>query len=237
MLFQLTTTTRKSMKNEEQEVRYVPYAGIIKTVRVGDQKFQQPICTEWIDMEAGELMTAKEFKAYGIPVPAQFRYGLRMLEQEHILNTLRREVRDFAAFLMLMRNSAGGFVRSMDELMTAYAEKGGSLTARQLADRKGNLKKMVGKLIEVGILNNERMLSKLFMRLGKLDAEGVTQDDFKFHRYIRLKVKPGCSIEEKTAQALYGVLPEKAHGWMPMEEGNEVRIYADIYGQKHYHLE
>lgn len=77
----------------------------------------------------------------------EIHYSLLAMQREEILNSLRKEVKDFALFVLKFRNKRRGLSVDIRELCRWYAE---------LYDKRAdNVYPMIKRLIEVGILNQD----------------------------------------------------------------------------------
>ena len=117
--------------------------------------------TEYIDLSTGEIIQKESTTSREIMPDA-------MLERQRRLDNLREEVRAFAIFVLHFRNEACGFLVPMDTIKSWYSKYSGK--------RSNNVNRLVQKLIDAGILENEIQLSKVFMlnnpNRSKKDAQG-----------------------------------------------------------------
>lgn len=106
------------------------------------------VVTEYFDRRTGEIISSKIANVREIRPDA-------MIERAKRLDSLRDEVRKFALFVLYFRNTACGFLVPMDTIKSWYSKYSGK--------RSNNVNRLVQKLIEGGILENEIQLSKVFM--------------------------------------------------------------------------
>jgi hypothetical protein len=124
---------------------------------------------EYLNRETGEIIPAKQVHAaQGRPIDL----SLRVLQREHLLNSLREEVREFAFYVLSFRNRRRGITPGIERLVKWYAEA----THR----RTDNVRRYVPKLEQAGILASEFLLCPLFQLSGKnTQARDHLSEDFR----------------------------------------------------------
>ena len=110
---------------------------------------------EYVDTYSGEIFTAKEAKALGLQ---EIDYGLLALRREAILGGLRKEVREFAMFVLKFRNKRRGVTPNAQELCRMYAEL--------YNKRSDNVRRLLDTLKKKGILESDELLSPEFQISG-----------------------------------------------------------------------
>lgn len=117
---------------------------------------QVPEITEYLDLETGEIIPAKQVhRLHGRPIDL----SLRVLQREYLLNSLREEVREFAFYVLSFRNRRRGITPDIEKLVKWFAEA----THR----RTENVRRHIPKLKQAGILASESLLCPLFQLSGK----------------------------------------------------------------------
>ena len=108
--------------------------------------------TECIDKTTGEIIPFSQAEELGFSQMIQS--SLLMKQREAVLNSLRKEVKDFALFVLKFRNKRGGITPHIDKLCRMYAE---------LNDlRSTNVRRYIKKLKDANILANDQLLCPLF---------------------------------------------------------------------------
>lgn len=107
---------------------------------------------ELVDKTTGEILTAEQAARFGFRQGINF--GVFVLQRETVLNSLRKEVREFALFVLKFRNQRGGITPDIDELCKMYAELHGMKTS--------HVKRYVERLKEVGVLSSKYLVGPLF---------------------------------------------------------------------------
>lgn len=141
-------------------------------IRIGSKPVtlvQAPEITEYLDLETGEIIPAKQVHAaQGQPIDL----SLRALQREHLLNSLREEVKEFAFYVLTFRNRRRGITPDIEKLVKWYAEA----THR----RTENVRRHLPKLKQAGILASESLLCPLFQLSGKnTQARDHLSEDFR----------------------------------------------------------
>lgn len=117
-------------------------------------KYQE--ATEYIDEYTGEILSREQALNLGV---IELLLPAIKLQQEEILSRLRKEVREFAEFVLLFRNRRRGITPSIDVLCKMYAQKKGL--------RSDNVRKYIPRLKEGGILSNNTLLMPIWQIPGR----------------------------------------------------------------------
>lgn len=137
--------------------------------------------TEYLDMTTGEIIEAKTINAQGMKA---IRPEAMQRRQEK-LNSLRKEVRQFAVFLLKFRNQLGGFLLSLDQLVKWY----GSLEGKEAK----HIRRYLPRLVDAGILDFDSKLTPDFMwfdpEVGRAGVRGETFRAYRILDELRLKKK------------------------------------------------
>lgn len=125
---------------------------------------------EYVNVFTGEIISADKAKELG--VNQGIDVSVLAMQREYVLNLLRKEVRDFALFLLKFRNNRRGITPDADAICKMYAEIHGL--------RVSNVRRNIPKLKKAGILESIYMLTPLFQRAGKnMTAKQHLSEDFK----------------------------------------------------------
>jgi hypothetical protein len=130
----------------------------IKVNKVTISRYKAPSIIEYIDTESGEIIKTAQLRN-DPRIPLQIHVGEIMLQRQTLINSLRKEVRDFAYFVLQFRNNRRGITPSIDSLVDWYASLHGK--------RISNVRRYVAVLEEAGFLAGSSLLSPLFQRTGK----------------------------------------------------------------------
>lgn len=125
----------------------------------------ESVDVEWVDMDTGEILSKSDVTKLGLVV---YDYGIMVLQREYILNSLRKELKEFALFVLEFRNQRRGITPGIDELCRWYAELKGQ--------KHWNVKRMVSKLVQAGILSRDN--NDVMMPLFQLKGTGLTSKAF-----------------------------------------------------------
>lgn len=120
--------------------------------------------SEYVDLTTGEILTPSTVERMELKV---IRPDARTRREEK-LNTLRKEVRRFAVFLLRFRSKLGGFLVELDQLVRWY----GRLEGKE----PKHIRRYLPRLVEAGILDFDHRLNPDFMwfdvEFGKAGVRG-----------------------------------------------------------------
>jgi len=137
--------------------------------------------TEYLDMTTGEIIDAKTINALGMKTVRPEA----MLRRQEKLNSLRKEVRQFAVFLLKFRSQLGGFLLTLDQLVKCY----GSLEGKEAK----HIRRYLPRLVDAGILDFDSKLNPDFMwfdpEVGRAGVRGETFRAYRILDELRLKKK------------------------------------------------
>lgn len=114
--------------------------------------------SEYIDIQTGEIIQAEiVHKECNIK---ELDYGVLVMQRQYLLSKLRKEVREFALFVLKFRNKRRGITPTIRVLCKWYAELNDMLPK--------NVYKYIGRLQEGGILSkdNPDVMAPLFQISG-----------------------------------------------------------------------
>jgi hypothetical protein len=134
--------------------------------------------SECVDKTTGEIIPFSQAEELGFSQMIQS--GLLMKQREAILNSLRKEVKDFALFVLKFRNKRGGITPHIDKLCRMYAE---------LHDlRSTNVRRYIKKLKDANILASDQLLCPLFQIYNRSvsSKEHLSEDCIAGNVFIRM---------------------------------------------------
>lgn len=151
--------------------------------------------TEYVDMTIGEILSATQVRKMGVK---EIRPDARV-RRERILNGLRKEVRQFADFVLTFRNGRGGFAPGIDELVRWYAF---------LHDRRPNdVRRLVQRLVEGGVIeqvpHGEHVPTHDLMWLRSAPTKASVKGEYSsaLVKFDRLLIARRAATEKEERQA------------------------------------
>lgn len=170
----------KIIRSTSEEPRYRPYTithemrKLSSPVRINGKKAircPSPVITNYVDMETGEIIDAVALKNAPECWPTIY-FSERVLQRGFILASLRKEVREFALFILAFRNQRRGVTPGVDGLVKWYAE----LTGKQAC----HVRRYLQPLEDTGILVGSSLLGPLFQIAGSsTTASAHLGEDFR----------------------------------------------------------
>jgi hypothetical protein len=156
----------------------------IKINKVEVSRYQALSVAEYIDMTTGEIIQAAALRNDPC-VPPQLHVGEIVCLRQAIMNSLRKEVRDFAYFVLQFRNSRRGITPTIDTLVEWYAQL--------YTKRVSNVRRYIKALEKAGLLAGSSLLSPLFQQAGKnKTAKDHLGEDFSaVARFMVMRLKVG----------------------------------------------
>jgi hypothetical protein len=190
------------MKATSEEPRYRPYSithemrKLTPPIRINGEKvirYRAPVVTEYVDMKTGEIIQAaalpKDLEVWPI-----VHFSERVLQREFILTSLRKEVREFAVFVLAFRNQRRGVTPGVDELAKWYA----NLTGQQAC----HVRRYVPRLEAAGVLAGSSLLCPLFQIAGNNTTTSThLGEDFRAYANFVLML-----IEKRASTSLQAIL-------------------------------
>lgn len=177
-------STQLSIRAEDLEIWKVAYKEKTykektKEGKTITRKILQPSVVEYVDMSTGEIVSAQYAKMLGI---AEINIRMLKLHQDMVLSKLRKEVKDFALFVLLFRNKRRGISPDLDQICSWYAEYTGA--------RKDNIRRYIPILKEAGLLASDVLLMPMFQISGKntKGSDHLSEDfeaECKFHELLK----------------------------------------------------
>lgn len=142
----------------------------------------ESVDVEWVDVDTGEILSKSDVTKLGLVV---YDYGIMVLQREYIINSMRKEVKEFALFVLEFRNQRRGITPGIDELCHWYAR----FTGR----KHFHIRRMVPNLIEAGVLskdNNDVVMPLFqFRGNGKSSTSFLTEMEDAKRKLIDMEVK------------------------------------------------
>lgn len=152
-------------------------------------RYKAPFVEEYIDLSTGEIIKTVHLRN-DPRVPPQIYVGEIMLQRQAMMNSFRKEVREFAYFVLKFRNNRRGITPTIDTLVEWYA--------RINEKRVSNVRRYVNVLERAGLLAGSSLLSPLFQSTGKTKTtKDHLGEDFSASTQfmvMSLKAKPGWSL-------------------------------------------
>jgi hypothetical protein len=152
-------------------------------------RYQAPKIVEYLDLTTGEIINASALR-HDPRVPPQIHIGEIQLLRESLLASLRKEVREFALFVLHFRNDRRGTSPEIATLVEWYA-----LINKK---RPSNVRRYVKALQEASFFAGESLISPLFQRTGKTltskDHLGEDAAARSMLMKIRLKMKSRSEV-------------------------------------------
>lgn len=137
---------------------------------------------EYLDLNTGEIITAESAKHHGMKAVRPDA----MLRREQKLNQLRKEVRQFAVFLLKFRSQLGGFLVELDQLVKWFGEHEGK--------EAKHIRRYLPRLIDGGILDFDHRLNPDFMwfdpEVGKSGVRGEAFTAYRIFTGLQLRRWP-----------------------------------------------
>ena len=130
----------------------------VKINNVEVSRYQALSVGEYIDTNTGEIIQAADLRN-DPRVPPQIHVGEIMAQRQALMNSLRKEVREFAYFVLQFRNNRRGITPAIDVLVEWYAQLH--------SKRVSNVRRYIKALEGAGLLAGSSLLSPLFQRTGK----------------------------------------------------------------------
>jgi hypothetical protein len=145
-------------------------------------RYQAPHVTEYIEVSTGEIIKASELR-HDPRVPPQIHVGEIMFLRQALMESLRKEVRAFAFFILQFRNNRRGVTPEIGTLVELYA----SLHNK----RASNVRRYVTTLRNAGFFAGESLLSPLFQRTGKtvMSKDHLSEDAMARGRLLKMRMK------------------------------------------------
>lgn len=161
------------------DTKYTTYQELKKDGSKVNRRVPHPVVKEYVDVSTGEILSAKRVLQIGIK---PYNYVLIRQQQTLVLGLLRKEVLNFANFLLMFRNKRRGISPDLDTICKWYAE------AHNM--RKDNVRQYVKVLKNCGVLASDTLMAPLFQIAGKnTKAVDHLSEDFdaaiKYEKYLR----------------------------------------------------
>ncbi|MGE5648896.1 MAG: hypothetical protein ACM34A_01755 [Bacillota bacterium] len=168
------------IRSTSEEPRYRPYTithqmrKLSPPVRINGKKairYPAPVITQYVDMVTGEIIDATALKN-DPEFWSTVYFSERVLQRRFILAGLRKEVREFALFILAFRNQRRGVTPGVDGLVKWYAE----LTGKQAC----HVRRYLQPIEDAGVLVGSSLLGPLFQIAGSsTTASAHLGEDFR----------------------------------------------------------
>lgn len=179
--------------NTKQDESLQPYTMVMAwrklstAIRIKNKlvsRYLAPSITEYLDLSTGEIIQASDLRN-DPRLPPQIYVGEIILLRQALLDSLRKEVKEFALFVLHFRNNRRGITPEIETLVEWYARLHGK--------RPSNVRRYVAVLEKAGFLAGSSLLSRLFQNTGKraLARDHLGEDVVARRIYFSLCLKAG----------------------------------------------
>jgi hypothetical protein len=150
-------------------------------------RYKAPKIVEYLDPSTGEIIQASDVRN-DPRLPPEIHFGEILLLRQSLLDSMRKEVREFALFVLNFRNNRRGVTPEIDTLVDWYAHLQGK--------RPSNIRRYVQVLEDVGFLAGSSLLSRLFQRTGKRTAarDHLGEDVIARRKYFALRFRARLGV-------------------------------------------
>jgi len=161
------------------ETKYTTYQELKKDGSKVNRRVPHPVVKEYVDISTGEILSARRVLQIGIK---PYNYVLIRQQQILVLGLLRKEVLNFANFLLMFRNKRRGISPDLDTICKWYADAHGV--------RKADVTRYVKPLKECGILASDTLMGPLFQIAGRntTAVDHLSEDldaSIRYTKYLR----------------------------------------------------
>lgn len=130
--------------------------------------FTRSKVTEYIDMSTGEIISPALAKRLGV---VEYNFGIFVKERNEILNSFRKEVFDFAQFILLFRNKRRGISPNIKQVIEYYS--------KYSSKRIDNIKNRLLPQVMNKIIASDTLLMPPFQLTSRtMTAQEHLQEDF-----------------------------------------------------------
>jgi len=179
--------------NTKQDNSLRPYTTVMvwrklsMAIRINNKlvsRYLAPSITEYLDLCTGEIIQASDLRN-DPRLPPQIHVGEIILLRQALLDSLRKEVKEFALFVLHFRNNRRGITPEIETLIEWYARLHGK--------RPSNVRRYVTVLEKTGFLAGSSLLSRLFQNTGKraMARDHLGEDVVARRIYFSLCLKAG----------------------------------------------
>jgi hypothetical protein len=179
--------------NTKQDDSLHPYTTVMvwrkpsTAIRINNKlvsRYLAPSITEYLDLSTGEIIQASDLRN-DPRIPPQIHVGEIILLRQALLDSLRKEVKEFALFVLHFRNNRRGITPEIETLVEWYARLHGK--------RPSNVRRYVTVLEKAGFLAGSSLLSRLFQNTGKraMARDHLGEDVVARRIYFSLCLKAG----------------------------------------------
>lgn len=81
--------------------------------------FTRQEVVEYLDIKTGEIISKATARRLGV---VEYNYGIFVKERNEILDSFRKEVKDFAMFVLMFRNKRRGISPNIDQIVEYYSK-------------------------------------------------------------------------------------------------------------------
>lgn len=149
--------------------------------------FSRHKVTEYLDMKTGEIISSIKAKQIGV---MEFNYEPLTKEKNTILDSLRKEIRDFAKFVLLFRNKRRGLSPNLGQVVVYYSKYTGK--------RENNIKSRLLPNLMGKVIFSETLMMPPFQINDRFAtaAEHLQEDFAAENKFFMMMQRKGCVVEE-----------------------------------------
>jgi len=142
---------------------------------------------EYVNLKTGEIIPFSFAKQMGV---SEFDYEPLTQERNEILDSLRKEVKEFAMFVLMFRNKRRGLSPNIEQVMDYYSKFSGM--------RKNNIKsRLLPAIMNTVLFSSTLMMPPFQINDKKSTAREHLQEDFiAEHRFFELMRRKAFEVED-----------------------------------------
>jgi len=142
---------------------------------------------EYVDYRTGEIVSAEQAKHLGV---TEYNYEPMTLERTTILDSFRKEVKEFALFVLIFRNKRRGVSPNIHQVVDYYS--------RYTGKRLNNIKSRLLPELYGRIISSDTLMMPPFQINDKraTAAEHLQEDFIAENKFFTLMKRKGCRLEE-----------------------------------------
>jgi hypothetical protein len=150
----------------------------------------------YLDLDTGEIIPADQLAMPVLDLREKLPARCKALE------SLRPEVRHFAAFILRFANKRRGISPGIDTLCRWYAEMHGR--------QSGHVRRYIPKLTEAGLLAGENLLGPLFQRTGGRVRDHLGEEYRSWCIYTRMRMQVALDAESSASHEAWNAIRKAA---------------------------
>lgn len=139
---------------------------------------------EYVDYKSGEIISAQTAKYLGVK---EYNYEPLSSERIEILDSFRKEVKDFARFVLHFRNQRGGVSPSVQHVVEYYS--------KYTDKRKDNIERRLLPKLKNMVIASNTLLMPPFQIHGGTRADHLMEDTEAENTFLTLMIRKRFSLE------------------------------------------